>query len=95
MARPYQDLTDDELAAEISDYRAALKSVALGGNVTDVGAEGRRMTVTPVNTGEVRRALDSLLYERDYRAGALCGRAIGVDIGGPRTKPIPAGWCRR
>jgi hypothetical protein len=81
MARPYQDLTDQQLADEIAEYRAALKKVAIGGQVTDVGAEGRRMTVTPVNTNEVRNALDALIYERDYRAGTQRGGSIGVQFG--------------
>jgi hypothetical protein len=81
MARPYRDLTDQELTDEIADYRAALKKVALGGEVTDVGAEGRRMTVTPVNRTEICNALDALMWERDYRAGNVCGGSLGVDIG--------------
>lgn len=82
--RLYADLTDDELSAEISEYRAAIKKVATGGGIAVVAGEGRRVEYVSGNVGEARTALRDLLAEASYRGLPIAGTgggAIPVEIG--------------
>lgn len=82
--RLYADLTDEQLLAEISEYRGAIKQVAMGGGVGVVAGEGRRIEYTSGNVGEARTALRDLLaeaYLRGMAIGGDGGGAIPVEIG--------------
>jgi diaminopimelate decarboxylase len=81
--RLYADLTDEQLSAEISEYRAAIKKVALGGGIGVVAGEGRRIEYAEGNVNEARTALRDLLAEAAYRGLEIGegGGAIPVEIG--------------
>lgn len=78
----YSTMTDQELLAEIKQYRDALKAVAIGGGVGVVASEGRRVEYVQGNSGEARLALRELLVEAQNR-GLIerTGGAIAVEIG--------------
>jgi len=81
--RPYADLTDEQLVAEIAEYRAAIKKAAIGGGVGVVAGEGRRIEYTAGNVGEARRELRELYTEATER-GLPVGDGAGatpVEIG--------------
>ena len=81
--RLYADLTDEQLSAEISEYRAAIKAVAVGGGVGVVAGEGRRVEYVAGNVIEARTALRDLLAEARIRGLPIAdgGGAIPVEIG--------------
>lgn len=80
MAR-YSDLTDEELQGKITSFRNALEELALGGGVSVVAGEGRRMEFTRSNIKDCERLLEALEAEWDSRYPrdpAQYGRAIGI-----------------
>jgi len=81
MAR-YRDLTVDELQAEIVEYRAALKGLALGEAVVTVWGERRRLDYVPPNAADARNELRELEAELARRPGFEDRRqwALGVEI---------------
>ena len=81
--RLYADLTDEALLAEIAEYRAAIKKVAMGGNVGVVAGEGRRIEYTAGNIEAARLELRELFAEAADRGLAVGsgGGAIPVEIG--------------
>src|SRR3546814_8459444 len=75
----YSTMTDQELLAEIKQYRDALKAVAIGGGVGVVAGEGRRVEYVQGNSGEARLALRELLVEaQNRRLIERTGGAIAV-----------------
>lgn len=81
--RPYEHLTDEQLLAEIAEYRAAVKKVALGGEVGVVAGEGRRVEFVASNLDAARLELRELYAEAAYRniGSGEGGGAIPVEIG--------------
>lgn len=80
---PYTGLTDDELIAEINEYRAARKEALFGGGVGVVQAEGRRLEFTRANLTGLDAELRMLYYEARRRGLEIggSGGAIAVEIG--------------
>lgn len=80
--RPYADLTDEELKAEIAEFRLAIKQAAKGG-VGVVAGEGRRLEYTAGNMNIAYAALRDLYAEAAERGLAIGqgGGAIPVEIG--------------
>lgn len=78
----YGSLTDEELKAEIAEYRAAIKKAAMGG-VGVVAGEGRRLEYTAGNMSIARTELRELLTEAAARGMEIGegGGAIPVEIG--------------
>lgn len=78
----YSTMTDQELLAEIKQYRDAIKATALGGGVGVIAGEGRRVEIVQSNMSEARLALRELLVEAENR-GLIdgSGGAIAVEIG--------------
>jgi hypothetical protein len=76
----YSDLTDEELAAKITELRGKVETVAGGGAVAVIAGEGRRKEFTRGNIGDLRALLTEAVQEAERRAngGRLRGRAIGV-----------------
>lgn len=81
--RPYEHLTDEQLLAEIEEYRAAIKKVAIGGGVGVVAGEGRRVEYVQSNLEAARLALRELYTEAALRGLTTgeSGGAIPVEIG--------------
>lgn len=80
--QPYDDLTDEELLAEIAEYRAAMKAAAIGGGFEEVAGEGRKIKYFGTDVAACRAALRELMLEAQDR-GLACetGGAIAVEIG--------------
>jgi hypothetical protein len=81
----YSSLTDEELAAEILEYREARKAVTLGGNggvgtVKRVTDGDRTIEYTSANLGALDRELRALLAEQSRRSTGSAGRAIAVEF---------------
>lgn len=82
--RVYEDLTDEQLIAEIKEYRAARKTLAIGGGIATVAGEGRRIEYGRGDGRAISSALRELYLELEYRGlsdGDGPGGAIGVEIG--------------
>lgn len=81
--RPYADLTDDELTAEIKQYRDARKEALFGGGVGVIAGEGRRIEYTKTSVGGLDQELRLLYYEARARGLPIggTGGAIAVEIG--------------
>lgn len=69
----YSDLTDEQLAAKIVQFRDAQDELALGGGVAVIAGEGRRIEYTRSQSGKLASALIELLAERDRRGGTSGG----------------------
>ncbi|MET0373960.1 MAG: hypothetical protein ABW128_06845 [Rhizorhabdus sp.] len=80
--RPYINMTDDELTAEITATFAARKT-AIGGGVAVVAGEGRRIEYTRSNLSGLDRTLRDLGFEARKRGLPIggIGGAIAVEIG--------------
>ena len=65
----YSDWTPDAIIAEIQVYRDAIRAVILGGQITQVAGEGRRMVMTGANIPEARTEIANLVAELGTRAG--------------------------
>lgn len=76
----YEDLTDEELAAEITAYREAIRKVELN-DVGVVAGEGRRLEFTSGNLRDARDTLRNLMSERRRRGGVIGGGSIALEIG--------------
>lgn len=80
----YSDLTDEALDARIIKFRDAIEEIAVGGDVSVIAGEGRRMEVTRGNIGQAERILAELELEKQRRDptydATRCGRAISVGI---------------
>lgn len=78
----FSGLTDDELAAKILLYDGKLQEAELGGEVSVIVSDGRRMETETADPKVIERVLDQLILERDTRAngGIIPGRALGVRI---------------
>lgn len=78
----YTSLTDEDLEAEISEYRGAIKKAAMGG-VGKVAGEGRMIEYVAGNLGDARLALRELYAEASRRGLNFGDRggAIAVEIG--------------
>lgn len=77
----YSNLTDEELSAKITSFRDAIEAIALGGDVSVVAGEGRRMEFTRSNVKDAERIMQQLEAEWDARFPATpqtYGRALGV-----------------
>jgi len=86
MANIYEDLTDEELAAEIAAFRAARRSMLLAGGdgvgvVKRIRDGDRQLEYTDANKGDLDRELQALLTEKARREGRYTGRAIEVEFG--------------
>lgn len=83
MARRYEDLIDEDLDEKIAKFRDALEEISLGGDVSVIVSDGRRMELTRGNTAAAERILVTLLEEKEMRAngGVLRGRAISMRFG--------------
>lgn len=81
--RPYIDLTDEELIAEIKAYRAAKRKIAMGGDVAVIAGESRRLEFTRSSSTVLDTELRSLYYEARKRGLDIggTGGAIAVEIG--------------
>ena len=81
--RPYEHLTDEQLLAEIADYRGAIKKIAMGESVAVVAGEGRRMEFVASNVDVARTELRELYLEAQIRglSSGETGGAIPVEIG--------------
>lgn len=79
----YPELDDAALIAEIVEYRAAKKAVALGGGIAVIAGEGRRIEYTRANSSALDSELRNLLYEARRRGLDIggSGGAIAVEIG--------------
>lgn len=81
--RPYVTHTDDEIVAEITQYRDAKKTIGLGGVVSKIAGEGRMVEYTRSNMPTIDTALRELYAEarrRNLEIGGT-GGAIAVEIG--------------
>lgn len=80
----YQHLTDEQLLAEITAYRDAVRSARLGGGVSRVAGEGRSMTIMGTDvTGcvdEIRR-MEAAAISRGLDGFVATGGSITVEIG--------------
>jgi hypothetical protein len=78
----YTSLSDEDLANEIAEYRAAVKKASLGG-VGKVAGEGRMIEYVQGNIGDARLALRELYAEAARRGldTGPSGSAIAVEIG--------------
>jgi len=81
--RPYADLTDELLIAEIEQYRAARKEAMFGGGVGVIAGEGRRIEYTKTSIRGLDEELRVLYYEARQRGLPIggSGGAIAVEIG--------------
>jgi hypothetical protein len=82
--RPYQNYTDEELQAEIDEYRAARKAGIKGGGFEEVAGEGRKIKYFGTDLSAIDRELRELYLEaqeRGWDLGGWPGGAIGVEIG--------------
>lgn len=73
----FSHLSVEALQAEVADYEAAIKAVALGGGVGVVVGEGRRMEITRPDVGRAETALRDLRAELARRPGYEHLRDIG------------------
>lgn len=87
MATMYSDFTDEQLATEIAEFRAARKSVLIGegggvGAVKRIFDGERRLEYTAANLGDLERELRGLLAEQQRRLQpwGASGRAIQVEF---------------
>ncbi len=76
-------LTDEELLAEIAQYRKAVRDVAMGGGIGKVSGEGRLLEFTRSNALVASAALRDLLTVARGRGLPIAGDigAIAVEIG--------------
>lgn len=76
---------DTALEAEIRQYAAAKKTLALpGSQVAVIAGEGRRVEFTKVSSGDLDTALREMLYEARQRGMSIGGdpeSALTVEIG--------------
>lgn len=80
--RPYINMSDEELEAEIASTVAARRT-AIGGSVAVIAGEGRRIEYTRSNLGGLDKVLRDLGFEARKRGLAIggTGGAIAVEIG--------------
>lgn len=78
MTGMYEDLSDDDLKAEIIDLRGKIKIVVGGGTAVVVAGEGRRVEYTAANLKGLQSLLTAAIRERDERAGVQISGAIAV-----------------
>jgi hypothetical protein len=83
MARRYENLIDEDLDEKITKFTDALEEIALGGDVSVIVSDGRRMELTRGNTTGAQQILTLLLEEKEMRAngGVLRGRALNMRFG--------------
>lgn len=63
----YSTLTDEELAAKVTELRNALEATSIGGGVAVVAGEGRRMEYTSANRADLRQFYQAALREQQRR----------------------------
>ncbi len=76
--------TSTEIAAELTEYRAARSALIKGERVEDVWRDGRRMRVADASLSDINSAISDL--EREYE------QAVAVEAGRPRRRPINLAW---
>lgn len=77
--------TTTEIAAELTQMRAARTALLNGDRVEDVWRDGRRMRMTRANLSEINAAIADL--EREYEQAEL------VESGRSRRRPINLRWA--
>lgn len=73
----YSDLTDEELAAKVTELRDAYEKT-IGGGVAVIAGNGRRMEYTRADSKALMGLLRDAQNEQDERRGNCPTGAIGV-----------------
>lgn len=84
MAGPYAYMTDEQLTQELTDYRAALKTFAMGGSLKVIAGEGRRKEMSVGDIATLRAEYREILAEYNRRptlGNCSNGGSLGIDFG--------------